>query len=547
MVKKIVIVGGGFAGWYTSVGLQLHLPDVEITLIESPNISKLHVGESLGFDSPYAWKKMLNLDNDQELMRQTGAIYKFGVHNTKFYSDNESVGHGKIFNLKVGALASFYNQFDYPDYFEHWSKQPGDLGIMNAWLYLNKNNQNKHAQDFLDDVSDSSHFCSSTSMPFDRHNKLVLRNNDGYSYHSDAEKMIGFLKSLIQKRNVNGKFNHVVADVADVQLDEHGNISLVTLADQQTISGDIYFDCTGFGRVLAKKTHTQEWQDLPAHNNSAWICPTKYLDPEKELSCSTKFIGEDHGWRFLINLYHRQGNGYVFNDKMVDSNITGDRLDQVTKGRQLVAPRLIKWNPGIFKNTWVKNCITLGVSSGFFDPWDAPTFSEQNRDLEEFTELMKKFIAGEIDLELCKSTYNKKHGLVFDERILRITLGHGSSRRSGPYWDRMRAKAKMENSSQTFENLIIDQDYYLNQRLPFYWQQIYVKFLALTNTDLSKWNFDQPNANDLEMAKSFFEFNRARNKYIKSQQWPNAYQWLRQNRFDGATSQEIYEEYANRD
>ena len=546
MIKNVVIVGGGFAGWYAAAALQLRCTDLSITLIESPNIPRLRVGESLGFDSLYAWKRYLGLDNDTNLMRQTGAIYKFGVHNINFYNDNESVGHGKVFNLKVNALTSFYNQYEYPDYYEHWSKQPGELGILDAWVYLNKDNVNKSGQQFFNEVSDSSFFCSSTSVPFNYRNEMTLRNNDGYSYHLDAEETVGFIKSLVLERNTSNKFTHVTGNVSQVVLDEDGKINQLVLDSGQKLTSDVFFDCTGFARVLAKHTHSAYWKDFDGYNNCAWVCPTRYLDPELELSCSTKIFGEDYGWRFLVNLYHRQGNGYVFNDQLIDPAQIGDYLDRLTQGRQLAPPRLIKWNPGLYKSSWVANCITLGVSGAFFDPWDAPTFSEQNRDLEEFIQLVAKYNHNELNSCMLKEQYNQKRNQSLGERQLRISIAHGLSNRSGPYWDYMRQRAKDSDVVGEFERLLVNPNHQYNSRLPFYWQQFYIKVLALTNTDVSSWRFDAPNDANLKMARSFFEFTQARNNYIKTQTWPNAYLWLREHRFNGATSQEIYEEFSYR-
>lgn len=546
MIKKIVIVGGGFAGWYSAAALQLRCPNLEITLIESPNIPRLRVGESLGFDSLYAWQRYLGLDNDRNLMRQTGAIYKFGVHNINFYNNNESVGHGKVFNLKVNALASFYNQYEYPDYYEHWSKRPGEIGVLDAWVYLNRNNRRKSGKTFFNEVSDSSLFCSSTSVPYNYRNELTLRNNDGYSYHLDAEETVGFIKSLVIERNTSNKFTHIVSNVVNVELSGQGNINELVLATGQLINGDIFFDCTGFGRILAKHTHVSQWKNFEGHNNCAWVCPTKYLDPEQELSCATKIYGEDHGWRFLVNLYHRQGNGYIFNDQLANASDIGDYLDKLTQGRQLLPPRLLKWQPGLYKSSWVANCIALGVAGAFFDPWDAPTFSEQNRDLEEFIQLVTKYNNQELDINEFKDQYNQKHNQSLEERQLRITVAHGLSNRSGPYWDYMRQKAKDANVMQELQQLLLNTDHRFNQRLLFYWQQFYIKVLALTNIDTSSWNFNTPNGTELIMAKSFFKFTQARNNYIKTQTWPNAYLWLKEHRFNGATSQEIYEEFSQR-
>jgi len=541
MINTVTIVGGGFAGWYTAGVLQHKCPDLKITIIESPHINRLRVGESLGFESIYAWKNYLGLDTDHHMMRETGATYKYGAINTGFYRTGEVVAHGKFFNPKIKSLANLYNKFDYRDFYEPWNRHDGDIGALEAWLYLNKDS-NKTFEDFVVEISDSGFFSGNPVMPYNKDNVNILRQDDGYSYHMDAEEMVSFLKWLVYSR---GGVTHLSDTVREVKLTEDGSVAgLVRESNLETITSDVYIDCTGFARVVGKHVANDSWQDRPNNNNSAFVCPSQYTDPHKEMTCGTGFHGEDYGWRFQVNLYHRRGNGYVFNSDWFDADQVKHRLEQVTGNTRLADPKLITWKPGFYSKSWSKNCILMGVAAGFIDPWDAPTFSEHTRSLEDFMRGYKLHKEGKLTVEQFKNTFNQARSQGVAERDLRLRCSHGLSQRTGPYWDKKRELNK--DAVQEIEDIIMERKHDISSRLTHYWQQIYVKIAVQTGQNMSAWDFKPMTQEDVEMANAYYDYNRARNKYISQQQWPNTYEWLKANRFGGATSEEIYQEFQGR-
>ena len=137
-IKNITVVGGGFAGWYAATSLLLNLPDVNVTLVETSAVPRMGVGESLGFDAPYNFKRLMGLDDDRVIMRSTGSIYKYGLHYIDIYKDQQKFYFGKFANPKVSALQKFYSKFDYPDYYESWSRKEDDTGILNVWLWTHQ-------------------------------------------------------------------------------------------------------------------------------------------------------------------------------------------------------------------------------------------------------------------------------------------------------------------------------------------------------------------------------------------------------------------------
>ena len=551
MINHVAIVGGGFAGWFTALALQNHCPDLRITVLESPTIPRLGVGETLGFESPYVWRDLLGIDNDQLIMRETGSIYKFGVRNFGFLNDGEDIGNGQLTNVKIKGLVNYFNGIDYNDVYEHWNKQDGDMGVANVWLYLNKDLLNKPGgktmDDFLVELQDTQYFVQNPYVPYDENNKKIIRHYGGTSFHMDAEQMVSLLKSQCYQRNT-GNLTHILANVKDIGLTDSGSIDYIVRDDNlEKLQADLYIDCTGFGRVLTNKIGNTSWQDRSEYtNNSAWVCPSHYTDPHKEMICATNIHGEDHGWRFQLNLYHRRGNGYVFNSNWVDPEVTLKRIKEVTDGTRIVEPRLIQWKPGFYSKTWNHNCIQLGVSSGLSDPWDAPTFSEHTKGLEDLIKVRKQLQAGETTIEAGRDLFNENRCRITAERDLRVRTHHGFSNRSGLYWEKRREAAKKFNLIEDFEQILTEQKTDISKRYLNYWEHIYVKMAIQTKTEVKNWPFAVPTKEDIEMAQAYFAFNRARNKYIRSLKWPNAYEWLQANRFDGKSSREIFDEFRSR-
>jgi hypothetical protein len=146
MIKNIVIVGGGFAGWYTAASVKHNSPDTNITVIDTDKVARLSVGETLGWSSPYDWKNNLGLEDDRMLMWETGATYKYGINVNDFWDNDKNFSYGKFFNLKVSSLSKFYSGFDYPDYHEPWNESIDDIGVQEAWMTINKDSSKNFSE-----------------------------------------------------------------------------------------------------------------------------------------------------------------------------------------------------------------------------------------------------------------------------------------------------------------------------------------------------------------------------------------------------------------
>ena len=532
MIKKIVIVGGGFAGWYTACALQYQLADINITLIDSSKFGTIGVGEATPFDGVGSFERMIGLD-DQQFVRRTGSIYKYGVRAYDFYQNSSADHWGKIHNLKLSSLTKFFQKFEHRDSYSAGTRKENDRGLLLTWLTLNQN-KNKTVNDMMLDVSEQYHFLTNPLAPYDRDNQSILER-DGLAYHLDAEQSIAYIRDLVYSRDCS-QFRHITSTVVDV-INDDKNVTSIKLENGMLITADLFIDASGLRRVLMSKSNNTSWQDSgPETTNSAWVCPSKYLDPEKELVGASEFYGEDYGWRFKIRLYHRIGNGYIFNSRLVDAEVPRQKLLDVVKGTQLNDPKLIQWDPGYYRKPWQGNIVPVGMAAIFVDPYDAPTLSAHNSSLEDIVDIIKN------NIQNPQEHYNQMRDFTNEERHWRMNLPFGLSKKSGPFWDQYREKAHNEDFNTVLKDIILENRADIDSRLKWYWPYIYLRIAVGTNVDLTQWDFPKLTNAESEIAQAFFTYNRQRNNYIKETYWPNYYQWLKANRFGGASHLEILQE-----
>lgn len=531
-MKNIAIIGGGFAGWYTAASIRNHYPDIDLTIIDSDKHPRLGVGETLGWSAPYDWKKNLGVADDRMLMWRTGAIYKYGINVSDFWHDDRTFSYGKFFNLKIASLAKFYGEFDYPEFYEPWSRRRGDIGIQQAWMSINQHTT-KNFDDYIAEVNESGHFVATPSAPYDADNRYILRPSDGYSYHIDAEQTVGFIKDLVLAPG--GRARHRCSAVINGNRKPDGDLESIELEDGSVIRADLFIDASGFSRVLMKYAANESWINVgDEYCDGAWVCPTRYLDPEKEISGGTDIFGEDHGWRFRVKLYHRAGQGYIFNSRMVDPELPRKKLMDLTEGRRLVEPRLIRWDPGYYSLPWQNNVLLLGISANFIDPYDAPTFDIHGRALEDLVRVIG------LPTEQARQEFNAAQKLVAEERHLRLIFNFGLSRRKGEFWQSRREMAQKNDYMQRLRS-IIHETSPIESRLRHFWHQMYYRMIIACDYDRTGFQTIDLPEDERKMAEQFFAYNRARNEYISRRPWPNYYLWLKENRFNGETHQQVLE------
>jgi tryptophan 7-halogenase len=341
-VKDIVVVGGGTAGWMAAaalakvLGTQAHT----ITLVESEEIGTVGVGEAT-IPPIMQYNAILGIDED-EFVRETNATFKLGIEFIDWRKPGSSYFHP--FGL-FGANIK------------------GGVGFMNYWL--------RWVQSGGD--SDFRHFIAEGEAARENRFARIPASPDGqlprlnYAYQFDAATYAAYLRRYAERRGAIRREGRVV-DVEQNPL--NGYIQAVKLADGTRIAGDFFIDCSGFRGLLIEGVFNAGFDDwshwLP--NNRAAAVPCERIEDPTPFTHST---AREAGWQWRIPLQHRTGNGYVFCDSYLSEDEASQLLLQRLDGKPMADPKILRFTAGKRRLGWIKNCLAVGLSSGFLEPLES--------------------------------------------------------------------------------------------------------------------------------------------------------------------------------
>ena len=333
--KRIVVVGGGSAGWMAATAFATGLPGSTVELVESEEIGIVGVGEAT-FPSIRAFHKLLGIDEAQ-FLRATNGTFKLGIE----FRDWRELGENYFHTFgDLGGLSgprALWGQF----------RRVGDpaLGALDAQ-------------------------CLPSVMA--REGRFISAGADeerqfNYAYHFDAVLYAGFLRTLAQQRGVRRTEGRIVHAARR----SDGGIAHLVLADGRTVEGDLFVDCSGFASLLLGRTLEERYVDfsrwLPV--DRAWACPSERSGPE--LTPYTRCTALEGGWAWRIPLRNRTGHGHVFSSRHIDEERARDQLLQQLDGEPVAEPRLLRFATGHRERFWVHNVVALGLSSGFLEPLES--------------------------------------------------------------------------------------------------------------------------------------------------------------------------------
>ncbi|MBQ4861878.1 tryptophan 7-halogenase [Pseudoalteromonas sp. MMG013] len=349
-IKRIVIVGGGTAGWLAACHLAKKLEPfkdstISITLVDSPDIPTIGVGEGT-----------------VPVMKDT--LRYFGISETEFVqkcdvSFKQSI---KFVDWEVApnkGQSSFYHHiFDFP------KLTPVD--VTPYWL-LDKTLGQTH---FADLVSVQSHACALGVGP-KRYNDKEYTGIFNYAYHLDAGK---FTQLLSQHAIENLGVKNVKANVVDVHTNKQNFISHLTTDLPSTLTADIFVDCTGFKALLIEQALGGEFLSKKEVllTDTAFAIQVPYDHPEQTIPPFTISTAQENGWIWDIGLQSRRGVGYVFSSKhQSDDDALQTLSDYLKRPLTYSDVRKIKMKVGYQKRAWINNCVAMGLSQGFVEPLEA--------------------------------------------------------------------------------------------------------------------------------------------------------------------------------
>lgn len=339
-IKKLVIVGGGSAGWMSAAALSNAVgTSCEITLIESEAIGTVGVGEAT-IPPIRFFNQSLGID-EATFVRETQGSFKLGIEFIDWAQKGDRYFH---------PFGQYGAEFDSVPFYHYWMRE-----------YLAGN------IDTLDDYSMAWVAAKNHRFDHPSPDRRLMQSTFDYAYHFDATMYAKFLRDYAETRGVK----RVEGKVQGAQIDaESGFIQSVTLADGQVFEADFFIDCTGFYGLLIEgymKTGYTDWSHyLPCNRAVAVPC-----EAVGDTLPYTKSTAKDAGWQWRIPLQHRTGNGYVYCDSYTDPETATQTLLDGLDGAARAEPKHLRFTTGMRKQFWNKNCVTIGLSAGFMEPLES--------------------------------------------------------------------------------------------------------------------------------------------------------------------------------
>jgi len=361
ILKSIVIVGGGSAGWMTAAGLSslLNPKTVKITLIESDAIGTIGVGEATIPDIKN-FNRMLGIPED-EFMKATNATFKLGIEFNNWGHKGDSYFH------PFGSHGADMQGIDFHQFWLH-ARDSGDLSA-------------------YEDYSICSVAAKGNKFSFPNNDPRTALSQLGYAYHFDATLYAQFLRKYAEKRGVKrieGKVENVNKD------SETGYIKTLTLNSGSSIEGELFFDCTGFRSLLLSKSLGIKFKDwsqwLPCNSAITIAC-----EREGHLLPYTKSTAKDAGWQWRIPTQTRTGNGHIYSSDFISDQEARDELLSDLDGTTIGTPKQLRFRTGHLDKFWDKNCISIGLS--YPDASFSPLIQDEyNKQMSLLFEQVRDFI-----------------------------------------------------------------------------------------------------------------------------------------------------------
>jgi tryptophan halogenase len=341
-IRKVLIVGGGTAGWMTAAALSkvLKTKDVHVTLIESDAINTVGVGEAT-IPPITTFNQILGID-EAEFMRATKASFKLAI---------EFVDWTRLNHRYLHPFGSFGLDIEALKFHQIWLKA-----------------QSQGSTQPIDDFNLSATAANLGKFMLPSKDPGQVLSSLKYAFHFDAGLYARYLRDYAEKRGVVRREGKVV----DVTLrGEDGFVQSVTTDGGEVLEADLFIDCSGFRALLiegALKTGFEDWNHwLPNDRAVAHQCEMG----GDGLTPFTRATAHPAGWVWRIPLQHRIGTGYVYSSKHIDDDTALKTLQSTLDGKATNEPNFLKFRAGRRKQIWNKNCVAIGLASGFLEPLES--------------------------------------------------------------------------------------------------------------------------------------------------------------------------------
>ncbi|MEG3159300.1 tryptophan halogenase family protein [Sphingomonas sp. LB2R24] len=412
-ITKVVIVGGGTAGWMTAAALsRLVASGVSVTLVESEEIGTVGVGEAT-IPSLLDYNRMLGIDEDA-FVRATGATFKLGIEFRNWTRAGDSYLH---------PFGTHGRDIDGVSFHQLWLRQaasgnadPGPIG----------------------DYCLSSVAARRGRFTRPSANPQSVLSTLSYAFHFDAGLYATFLRDIAEQDGVVRVEGRVIAVDRNA---ETGFIEAVRLEGDRRIEGELFIDCSGFRSLLLGNTlgvpftSWKRWLSC----DRAWAVPSERQGP---LTPYTRATADSAGWRWRIPLQHRVGNGYVYSSAHIDDDDAKQVLLAGLDGAALGDPRQLRFEAGRRERLWDRNCVAIGLSGGFLEPLESTSIHLIQSGIARLMTLFPDRGFDPVEIDEYNRVMLREYAQVRDFIILHY---HATERSDSPFWDHCRTMALPES------------------------------------------------------------------------------------------------------
>jgi tryptophan 7-halogenase len=411
MIRRVVIAGGGTAGWMTAAALSKVLRGkVAITLVESEEIGTVGVGEAT-IPMIQLFNKVLEIDED-EFIRETQGSFKLGI---------EFLNWGALGQRYMHAFGRFGQDLWTVPFHQYWLKmhQAGKVADLGEYAITRvAAGRNKFMR-----------------APSEVQNSPL--NDITYAFHFDANLYARYLRRHAQARGVTrveGKIREVT------QRANNGHVEALVMESGERVEGELFVDCTGFRGLLIEQTLQTGYEDwthwLPCDRAVAVPC-----ESAAPLTPYTRSTAHRAGWQWRIPLQHRTGNGHVFCSRFVSEDEATALLMGNLDGAALAEPRTLRFVTGMRKLGWNRNVVAVGLASGFMEPLESTSIHLIQTAIARLIDFFPSTAFEQTDID----EYNRQSRFEFERiRDFIILHYHLNQRTDSPFWVAMREMAVPE-------------------------------------------------------------------------------------------------------
>lgn len=440
-IKSICIVGGGSSGWMAAAGIARALPDIKLTLVESPTIPIIGVGEStIGHINQFL--TMLGI-KDEDWMPACNATYKTSIKFIDFRENPKEEPHK--FHYPFGT-------FDFTD-------KP--RGVM-EWFLAAADRGDIDPSNFAEFYHDAILMTDENKMTKNEDNKVRGFNfNRDTAYHMDATLFGNWLRDNLC---LPSGMTHIVETVDKVIQREDDSVEKIITKEGSHIYADLFIDCSGFRSILLDQTLNEPF--ISFHdtllNDRAVATVIPYINKEAEMENYTSCTAIEAGWVWNIPLWNRIGTGYVYSSKHATEAEAEAQFRKHLKSNRMMFPdaeradacevRHIKIRHGVHERAWVKNVVGIGLANGFIEPLESTGLMLTHEGIVKLVSalIMRKGRITQYDMDL--------FNFGFQEQILGfkdfISQHYALSMRNDtPYWQEVSGKVSYSQSMSSVTNL----------------------------------------------------------------------------------------------